>query len=240
MDIFTIKQRGFAIHNDEIVHRIKSGGIEYIHFYRVKDSGGISIIAKPPNKDEPTLGKYYQKIVIKKGCVSLRTPKFLSPHVDKKVWLYTERLNPEDDELFRIKPIDFNLNGGRVNNGHKNDPYFTSRYNLVISRHYLNENITHKINRLKVSFNRCSVKILNEGYLFIFMINGGSTNDGMGGGLYALEKRLTNMRTMPVTRFSEFLNRHDKKVQMYKYFRTVSLNGCPYGLIVFKEVLQDV
>lgn len=237
MDISTIKKRSFVICNDEIVHRIKSNSVEYVHFYRVKDSGGISIIAKPPNKDEPTLGKYYQKIVIKKKGVSIRTPKFLSPHIDKKVWLYTERLHPEDYELFRIKPIDFSLNGSRIHDDSKNCPYFTSSHNFIIPHHYLNENITHKINRLKVSFNRCSVKILNEGFLFVFIINGSLTTDGMGGGLYALEKRLTNMRTNPVAKFLEFLDRHEKSIQLYKYFRTVPLNGCPYGLIVFKEVL---
>lgn len=234
MEVVTIKKRSFIISDGEIYNRIKAGGVEYLHFFFVDDTGGTSLIAKPPGDDELTLEKNYKKIQVHVDKILFRTPKQLSQHADKKAWCYTERLCPEKNELFRIKPVNFDLGKARTQLKDQFNPYFTTGNNLVLPHHYLNKHINHKITSLKLSFLRSTPTILSKGYLFAFVAN--RNFKGLRKKLYFLEKRNHNMRTKPVTKFMEYLKLHNKNINNYQYTCTLPLESCQYGMIVFKEV----
>jgi len=234
MNVFTIQKKNIIINDDEIYHRIVNNKIEYVHFFLVEDTGGFNLIAKQPDGDELTLGKNYKRIVLDGGNMYIRTPKNLISHAGKKVWYYTERLYPESGELFRIKPINFNL--GKLSTKLQNefDPYFTDGNNLVLPHHYLNTHVDHAIINLKISFLRSTKKILSNGYVFISIVD--QNIIGFRKMLYFLEKRNHYMRTKPVLQFMEYLKLHGKNINNYEYKCTLTLESCKYGMIVFKEM----
>jgi len=234
MNVFTIQKKNIVIDDDEIYQRIVEGNIEYVHFFLVDDTGGTNLIAKPPGGDELTLGKYYKKVQFDAGKVLIRTPKQLTPHAGKKAWYYTERLNPEPDELFRIKPVKFSLGKRSTKLENEFTPYFTEGNNLVLPHHYLNKYVNHKIINLKISFLRSTPTILSSGYLFASIVD--QSFVGRRKRLYFLEKRRHYMRTKSVEQFIKHLAIYKKNINNYTYACTLPLDSCKYGMIVFKEV----
>jgi len=235
MNVSTIKKRDLTINDERICGLIKKGNIEYLHFFLVDDTGGVSMIAKPPSNDELTLGKNYKKLTTGTDSVSFRTPKQLRDFAGKKVWCYFERLHPEPGELFRIKPIDFHIRKLPLNLKSQTEPYFMKNY-LVLPHHYLNEHIDHTIKKLQVSFDRSVPEALAQNYLFAFLSDGRFMGRKR---FYFLEKRRNSLRTKTLTKFIEYLKCQNKSINNYQYDRTLPLKSCPYGLIVFKEVLQN-
>ena len=235
MNVFTIKPRAFTINDGEICNRIKDGNIKYLHFFLVDDCGGFSLIAKPPGPNELALEKNYKQVCVNTDKMSFRTPKHLLQHVGKEAWCYIERMRPESGELFRIKPIGFRIKKGSKSTQNNLTPYFSNNY-IVFPRHYLNKHIPHNISKLQVSFDRSTPEALHQNYLFVLLSDGRFMGRKK---FYFLEKRLNNMRTKPLTKLVRFLKSHNKNINSYKYLKTLTLKSCPYGLIVFKEVLSN-
>lgn len=228
MNEFIIQAKNFVIRDPEIFDLIKKNRIEYIHsFPKRKRNGELSLIIKSPPSNVLTLAKGYQKVKIGKDYILFRTPKYLKSYRGKKVEYYIERLYPEPNELFRIRYKKITKT--------KQLPYFTSSGIFVIPYDYLNENISHKTGKLKVSFNKCTSNALQEGFMLIYIIDYFSKDIGLGGGLCSLKKHSSDLRTRVVTSFIDFMKRHNKNIHNYKYAGTMPYKNCPYGLIIFKE-----
>ncbi len=235
MNKATIKRRFFIIKDTEIISRLVEENVQYVHFFLVNDTGGASLMAKPPEDNELTLGKNYKRVSINADKASFSVPKHLLSHIGSKVWYYVERLNPEPGELFRIKPADFSLSPQGSNLKDQLNPYFAKNY-LVIPHHYLNKYINHTIVKLQVSFDRTVPEALSHNYIFAFLSDMRFLGRKQ---FYFLEKRRTNLRTKKLTKFIEFLKANNKNIHNYQYLQTLPLRSCLYGLIVFKEVTEN-
>jgi len=202
------------------------------------DNGSLSIIAKPPCDSEITLSPSYHKITYQRKNAFIITPGFLNKFNGYNIRYYVEKLYPTKGELFRMQPVNFSIDidGVRVRKvSVKEFPYFSKGGEFVIPQFYYNKEINHKYERMKVSFNRTTQAILDEGYLFIFIIKAFQKGLGRGKNLMGFRKFSNGLRTKKPTQFFEFLKNNGKHFSDYEYVSTMPYINCPYGIIIFKE-----
>lgn len=240
MDRFTIKNKNIVIKDEEIYNTIKNGNIEYIKLILNKElNGELCLVAYPPSPAEYTLSRQYQKIAVVSNHITIRTPKYLMPHIGKQAKYYIERLYPTIDELFRIKPIHFLLHDKNIKYSTKKIvrhlPYFDNNDLCVVPQDYLNEYVNHQIVDMSISFAKTSKGVLLEGFIFATLLPGRRKRNDVD--IFNLQKYNIGMHLRSSACFIKFVERNGKRVNKYKYISTEKQNGCSYGLIVFKEGL---
>jgi len=239
MEKVVIKAKNITIRDEEILNRLKKLKIEFIHLVAHKEeNGSVCIIAKQPENDELTIPTWYYKISISNNSASIRTPNFLKKYLRKTVYCYIERLFKEKNELFRMQAVNFMLD---INS--KKDrrtaidkfPYFTKNGEFVIPQYYLNKNLKHQFCKMKVSMSRTNKNILNQNFIFVFLIKLKDSHLIKDNNLFGFRKFSNGIRTKKLTFFIEYLKKNNKTLNNYRYITTVPYNNYPYGLIVFEE-----
>ena len=239
MNRFIIKKKNLIIRDKEIYHTVASLNVRHIKLVTHKDpNGDTSIIAYAPPGNEYTLSKRYQMINTFSTHLTIRTPKHLSEHIGGIAKYYTERLHPVEGELFRIKPVSFNIDSKFLKYKPKSDikllPYFNKSNQCIVPHDYINDYVYHMVSRMSISFNYTNKGSLRHGFLFA-RIQGGRCRRRSEDS-FNLTKCSIGMKVRGAKHFVEFMQRNNKNIQKYNYISTESHNKCPYGLIVFKEV----
>jgi len=239
MEEFIIQTKNIVIRDVEILDRIKKDKIEYLHFYAHKEgSGALSIIAKAPPKEEMTVSKWYHKINVRDDYALIQNPRYIKTYVGKNICYYIERLFPEDDEVFRIQAVNFNIKTTRKKErvtSIKHDPYFTKSGEFIVPQYYLNRKLNHAFIRMKMSTNRTTQAILDQNFLLVFIIKAGQIGLGRGKNLYGFRTFSNGIRTQRLKFFTTYLQNNGKDLSNYQYTTTIPYNSCPYGVMVFEE-----
>jgi len=235
-----ILTRNFTIRDEEIFNMMKINKIEFLHYYAHREkNGAISIIAKRPSKNEMTVAKGYHKIKVREEYAIMTLPKFLIDYKGKLIRYYVERLYPQENEIFRIQAVNFNIETTNLHLKMRNDemaqfPYFSKGGELVIPQFYLNRELKRKLVSMSVSFGRTLKSILGLGFIFVHMIKSTQKRLAIGKDLYSFRKFSNGLRTKKVNSFIEFLNNNSKDINDYNYVLTMPNDGCPYGIMVFE------
>lgn len=239
MEEFTIQSKNIVIQDVEILNRIKVNKIEFLHFYAHKEKSGVlSIIATTPPNNEATVSKSYHKVTVREEYALVQNPRYLKRYIGKKIYYYTERLFPEENEVFRIQPINFRIETTRIRERKtdiKQFPYFSKGGEFIIPQHYLNKKLNHKFVRMKISFNRTTKAVLGQSFLFAFLIKANQTSFGRGKNLYGFRTFSNGLRTKKLNFLVKILKNHNKNLEDYHYVSTMPYEKCPYGLIIFEE-----
>jgi len=239
MEELVIKTKNILIRDGEILSRIKSNKIEFLHFYAHKENNGaLSIIATIPHKTEMTVSSSYHQVTICENHALVQNPKYFNPYIGKSIQCYTERLFPEEGEIFRMQPDGFRIETTSVKERGtdiKNAPYFSKGGEFIIPQYYLNRLLNHKFVRMKVSFNRTAKVILDKKFLFAFLIKATQIDIGRRKNLYGFRKFSNGLRTKKLGFLIDLLTDNNKKLKDFNYVTTIPYDLCPYGLIVFEE-----
>lgn len=228
-----------VIQDEEILNRIINNRIEFLHFYAHKEKNGtLSIIAKSPSKDEMTVSSWYHKITVRKDRAFVQHPKFLNQYKSCAITYYTERLFPEENEVFRIQPFNFRIETTRLQERTteiKKLPYFSKGGEFIVPQHYINREIHHDFVRMKLSLNRTDKEILDQNFIFAFLIKATQAGLGRGKNLYGFRKFSNGIRTKRLEFFTDFLKDNNRELDNYRYVVTMPYQNCPYGLMIFEE-----
>jgi len=235
----TIQSKNIVIQDGEILNRIKINKVEFLHFYAHREgSGALSIIATIPPSNEMTVSNSYHKVTVRENYALIQNPKYLKQYIGKKICYYTERLFPEENEVFRIQSVGFRIETTRMKERGtdiKQHPYFSKGGEFIIPQHYLNKELNHKFVRMKVSFNRTTKTILDQNFLFVFLIRANQTSHSRGKYLYGFRTFSNGLRTKKLGFFIKILESNNRNLENYHYVSTMPYERYPYGLIIFEE-----
>jgi hypothetical protein len=177
---------------------------------------------------EKTNNSSKNKMYDTKSGLKISLPFFLTPYIGKKVLIYTENVNSSAKELFRIKPVDFEIEN-KIGIRYK-EPYFTN-VSLIIPTYYINNHLDENASILRVSFVLTNEQILNKGQIratFQLTRNQEICN-------YPLYKTTNGLKTKTMYKFLDMIDDNNKFLERFTYVETVSVSFNKYGVMIFKE-----
>jgi hypothetical protein len=177
---------------------------------------------------EKTKNELKNKMYDTKTGLKIATPLFLKPYIGKKILIYTENVNSSAKELFRIKPIDFEIEN-KIGVRYK-DPYFTSS-SLIIPTFYINKYLDENASILRVSFVLTDDLIIHKGQIraaFQLIRNQEICN-------YPLYKTTNGLKTKTMYKFLDLIDNNNKFLEKFIYVTTVPVSFNKYGVMIFKE-----
>jgi hypothetical protein len=163
-----------------------------------------------------------------KSGFKISLPFFLTPYIGKKILIYTENINSSVKELFRIKPIDFEIEN-KIGIRYQ-DPYFTNT-SLIIPTYYINKYLDDNAAILRVSFVLTNEQILHKGQIraaFQLTRNQEICN-------YPLYRTTNGLKTKTMYKFLDMIDDNNKFLERFIYIETVSVSFNKYGVMIFKE-----
>lgn len=230
MNTQEIKRKYFHITCSEAVYLIKLNSVNRIAFVPRIRTDGVSYVAALAASDSHSVSKSCK--VIKGDIFKTRNPHVLAPYVGNSVRVYTERLEKEGDELFRIVPIKFSIGKGGLKKNPPQNPYLTKSGIFVLPHAYINRKIDESISLSRVSFNRMGSHMLKRGEIICEIMVSAEFKEWN----YPLYKRTNGVTTKPMLAFNKFVKENNKRIEHFKYFNTEYGNSNKFGLIVFKEL----
>ena len=217
----TLNGRSFFIDDEEIKSRI---GNDKLLFKPYKDKNGdVVIVAMRDGKG---------MVVFKGKRVRVNMPSTLKRYKGESVDVYIERLRPLSGEVFRVRPIDFEIEGCKSRKV-ATVPY-TTETSLVLPQMYVNKVIKEGYyHGLSVSFSKTTESTLKDGYIIVYLT---STSNGKA---YVDEYKLrecgSGIRTSKIVPTLNFLGRNKKVFSNYEFKGTLDAKGYEHGLMFFRE-----
>jgi len=142
----------------------------------------------------------------KKEFLKLRTPAVLRQFAGCRIRAYHYMFSKIEGELFRIEPIDFDINGG-AGEGIKNaDPRFTKGGCIIIPKVYIST-VMNEASFLnpRISFNETSSGVADLGYIYAYITNAFNPFS------YPLYSEGVGLKSKPVGGFLDLISSIGKK-----------------------------
>jgi hypothetical protein len=229
-----IKERNFYIKDEKIKELIRINKIEHLKFNIVNDDEAY-LSAEFPNYDDIlSFNKNWIKINWGRGNASVRTPSFLKDFIGKEVDVYQDKIFGDAYELFRIKPIGFNLTKNlkvKKKRVSINVPYFSKAGQCIIPKKYIQDKNLCNIITSKISFDRMDVSLVSRGFVFARIVEGANSY----GLTYSLSKCSNGVRTRKLGSVLNIIFSNGKNIHNFQFLKTVYDNENHYDLMVFKE-----
>lgn len=211
------------ITDNDAVKLIKMATINSLRYEIIEESDeSCSIVAKLITKEKRGF------IIEHKKTLRTRTPGFLLPFIGKEIVLYTDYLSQYKDELFRIKPINFKLNG--IEGIKHMNPYLTKSA-LILPFMYINKMLDYTAEASRISFNRTNDATILNGELKceVVLIKQGERFN------YPFYKCTNGLTTKTLVNVIDLLMENNKNIENFEYKYTLGCNKSKYGVIIFKE-----
>jgi hypothetical protein len=220
-----ISKNRFYILDPDIISVIENLKVDRLRIlYSIDKDGREVLIASyyPEQSDRFSLSVYKTKHFF------IRTPSILLPFTGFKVQCYIEKMFPEQNELFRIKPVDFLLIKKRQRTVNKSFPYFTNN-SLVIPVLYIKSNLDDHIMIHMVSFDRTNEDAIENGKLLCYITRSPTPLS------FRLKSHSSGVSTGSMPRLINILKNFHTSLPRFTYEETINENGYPYGIMIFKE-----
>jgi len=217
----------FYIHDYDIVNRILDG-VEYVSLnYYIDQDGSYLIIVKKHNNE--MLSKSW--IRLHYGYVGwyIRTPVILKQFVGKKVEYYIETSSPLENEIFRIKPIDFKFMENKKVKKRNVVPYILDSGIFVLPMEYVKKHVGSHILSCKLSFNNNTALTISCGTIYCHITR---ERGGFSSKLRIYKDKICTGR---MNKIVNLIDVHAKKLSDFIYEETIARDYTDYGIIVFKE-----
>jgi hypothetical protein len=221
----------FYIEDAEILNILSNGNIKYINMRYTLDRDNSYVISVVRHTNE-VLSKYWNRVNYSRR-IFIRTPYFLKKFSGNKVQYYIDNISPIDDEIFRIKPIGFDFIDKKINKKNVNIPYILDSGIFIFPMDYVINYVGNKIMICKLSFDRIDFSMLKIGIMHCYIAPYRCHFTSK------LKKYDNKMSTGKVVKIVDLVNSIDKNLSDFIYHETVVDHGCPYGIIVFKEDINN-
>ena len=229
-----IKSKNFVIHDEFIIDFMRRNMVKHIRFMAASDINDACIVTKFPDyENELVLGKHWMNVNYGQRKVHVRNPFIFKPYIGKNVNIYKEKVFAEEFELFRIKPVDFNIHDIYPFKKRKlemNDPYFSKGY-CVLPKNYINRKSGVEIINSYLSFGRTDLHTIESGYIFGRIM----FSKELGNLTYSLTSCTNGMRAR-ISRLNKMTESMGKDIMKYRYKDTIFDKNFGYDVIVFEEV----
>jgi len=229
-----IKQRTLTIKEPSILEKIISENIEHIKMEIIYDNGHCIVMKYPDYKNQLTFGKRWISVYKARPGIQIRTPNILRPYAGKVFDIYQEKIDPEEMELFRMRPIGFELNlKTKEKKERQSNPVFSKTGFCVIPKPYVINFIGESISGQRLSFHKTGIPHIQDGYLIARI-----TKEIEYGNLsFPIHQYGKKFRTRPMKSLISFLWENGKSLQNFYYDKTIYNEN--YDLIIFREAVQD-
>ena len=230
-----IRSRNFPIQNSSVIDFMRINQIEHLRFdINLEDDMYISV-QYPDYNNLLSFEKSWFKIHWGKRAVSIRNPSIFKDHIGKEVEIYKEKIFTKNYELFRIRPIGFDIINDiklRKRRIKINIPYFSKSGYCVIPKEYIKKNNLVKIFRSKLSFNRIDSHLVSTGFIFARI----TKERELGNLSYPLRECSNGFCTRSLNGVLDIVFENGKKITDFQYIDTTYDEKYDYDLIIFKEV----
>ena len=181
-----------------------------------------------------SIGKKRSNIIKDTLMDKVRTPRVLSDYNGKKIMVFNDNLDHVDDELLRIRPVDFSFNNKGRSPSYSKTPRFSSSGILIIPHSFIHDYIDDWAMYLKVSFDRTSGNLLEYGKIAVAL----DVKDVSKNLNYKLRRFSGGLRTTTPVKFIDFINRYNKDINKFMYEGLYDDKNYSHGLIIFSEVID--
>ena len=234
--IQNLKTRDFRILDEGVKAFMRINKIGHLKFNIYQDDGVYISVTHPDYENTLTFDRSWRKVHWGKRVVCVRTPSFLIEHIGKDVEIYQDKALKKKNELFRIRPIDFDLiKSDKKRRVKISTPYFTRQGEFVVPRDYLTKNKIRHAFSAKASFNRTDPYLVGEGLILGRILHG----EDYGNAIYSLRECSNGVRTRRVNSLLDILNECGKEIHKFQFLETTRDEEYDYDLMVFREVKFD-
>jgi hypothetical protein len=162
----------------------------------------------------------------------IRTPAFLSKFIGKTVRFCVEKIFPTQDEIFRIVPVNFEFI--KLDPVRYNDlPHITGSCAFIFPKKYIEEHLDNKVLVSKLAFDRVHYEYFKKGILNCYITPFNSYRS------ISIRKSKFGVCTGRANMIVHLAESAGKKLSNFIYKTTIQDNLCPYGMIIFKEKIND-
>jgi len=233
-----IRTRNFYIQNSDVIDFMRINQVQHLRFDVNIDDGVYVSVSYPDYNNLLSFEKRWFNIHWGKRTICVRNPSIFKDCIGKEVDVYSDKIFRKKNELFRIKPIGFNIMSNikiKKKRVKINVPYFSkSGYCILPKEYIIKRNITDALIS-KLSFNRIDGHLVNCGFIFARI-----TKEFEPGGLsYPLRECSNGACTRPLKRVVDIVSENGKKITDFQYKNTLYDDNYNYDLIIFKEVKLD-
>jgi len=228
-----IKQRTLTIKNQSVVERIISEDINHLKLEMIADNGICVVVKYPDYKKELTFGKHWINIYKARPGIQIRTPRILRPYSGKCFDLFEEKIHPEERELFRMRPIGFEMDV-KIKDKEKeiiSAPYFSKTGFCVFPKKYVKKFVGYNVTGSNLSFHKTGITHIEEGIL-LARITKEFEYGNLSFPLYPYGKKF---RTRPMSSLIRFITDQGKALSGFYYEKTFYSEKSKCNLIIFRE-----
>jgi len=222
--------RSVIIEDPLIIRSISKSGAKYITCKKIVDKSKETVLQF--NIDNSIYSsRYNYTLIASREGLKFTTPAELVKHRGKYIRVYQDVMEFEENELFRIKAVDFTLSKKERIRHDVKDPYFTKSGIMVIPKYYINYFLDKISPLMNLSFNDNNLKhFIDENLLIAYL-----TPFGQSGMCYPLYPCSNGLRTRTLVKLIDSLiNKSGKKIDRFIYSRTVEHGGSKYGKMLFE------
>jgi len=228
-----IKPTSLVINDREIVKFLKDNNIKFLKFLFVSNPESCILAKYPDNEKDLTLGRKWLEINYGKRVTTIRTPGFLKEFAGKEIDLYQGKIEKEEFEVFRIKPLNFDIKGKLMIKRRKQNaglPYFTKAGSCVFPMQYINEHVGERVFDSKASFERMDEFTTERGYILCRVCS----NEG-GEFTFPLKTTKNGFRTRQMESVLNMIKSAGKELTDFHYVTTKQEVNSGNYLLLFKE-----
>lgn len=233
-----IKAKSFSIQDPSVIDFMRTNQIHHLRFDINIDDGAYISAHYPDYNKLASIEKCWFKIHWGKRVVCVRNPSMFKDSIGKEVEVYKDNIFKKSRELFRIRPIGFNVISSFKERRRRvkiNSPYFSNSGYCVIPRDYIVKKDLVDIFRSKLSFNRTNEYLVGRGLIFARI-----TKDFEPGGLmYSLRECSNGVCTRFLKEVKKIVSEKGSKLKNFQYEDTMYDENYKYNLIIFKEIIPD-
>jgi hypothetical protein len=159
-----------GIIDKEIVTSLFKKNVKFIQFVFTNVCGSINMVATHVIKKEY---KNHMEIRFGKNRVYINTPYSLKKHIGSDVFLFLERIDPIENEVFRIEPVNFdfncNIDCNFIVKKTESKPIFTNKNRLVVPRDFINKNVKSELGIICAKFD-INQYFMNDGLMLVSLL----------------------------------------------------------------------
>ena len=233
-----LKVRNFCIQDNNIKEFMRINQVEHLKFNTVLDDEVYIIVEYPDYDNLLSFDKNWLNVNWGGRAVYVRIPSIFRDHIGQEVEVYQDNIFRKSHEVFRIRPIGFDLVKGLKAKSRRikiNVPYFSKEGQCIIPKKYIRDNNLTRIFTSRLSFNRVDSYLVSQGFIFARV----TRERDVGGLSYPLMECSNGVRTRKINGVLDILCEHGKKIRNFQFLKTVYDKTYEYDLIVFKEVKLD-
>jgi hypothetical protein len=229
---YKIQSRDFRIVLKEAIQKILDNKIVALRFDKIIDVDGHDAIRVIGTASVEVDSKKWHRIHCTKSRMFTRTPSILKQYAGNSILHYHQFLDKNADELFRVKPISFNL-GDEQYGSEMINPLITKMECLVLPIPFLVSNSLDPERTQFISFDITDNYSIENGLIlgYFSMIEMNSMH-------YRLNKSRFSYRTKRLKAISDLVGQNGKITFNYTYHKFMRDENYPHGIIAFRENIK--